>query len=112
MPVDEVGEQVAAWLHAALYDAEGRQNMKDREVIRRAEIAPGTFYNLINGKGGGADNETLARVARALGVSAPRIVPHLHWTVSSASRHALGPCARNTGPYRAAGQPAGMGRGP
>ncbi len=73
VPADAAGEELAAWLKGALYDAAGRRKMTDAKLMERARISKNTLYPLLSGKLGGADDATLAKIAKVLGVPAPRV---------------------------------------
>jgi transcriptional regulator with XRE-family HTH domain len=66
-------QSVAAWLRAALTGPDGRQWISYTKLSKDAKVGRTTIHNLLKGQQD-AEEETLARLAKALKVGAPVIV--------------------------------------
>lgn len=75
-------DEVARWLAGALRDAGGRDKMTKTALSKESGVSQDTIYRLLRGEGE-ADEETLEKLARTLGVDTPRIERTLRFQESS-----------------------------
>lgn len=73
MPGGDLGADLAEWLRLALIGPDGRPKMTDNKVIEKSGVGRGTFYDIKGGKGAETGEETIKKLARALGVPVPRV---------------------------------------
>lgn len=71
-------DDVARWLEGAMRKQRGSTPMTDSDLIKKSGVGRSTLYRLLRGESV-ADEATLARLSRALGVATPRIVRTLQF---------------------------------